>query len=102
MNDIMTEKTQRRDDLRAIVDQGHLLVRPGPGWTKSGRAPVWDHVDGIRVHVSGLARLPGGMEINGMQGPEMYNLWRCVRICGGSRKRGAMLWALRAMESKGE
>ena len=68
--------------------------KPGPGWTKPGIAPVYDHTCGIRVHVFGLLRWEG-KEVFGNTWPESQNLRRCIRVCGGNRKRGVMVWALR-------
>ena len=75
--------------------------RPGPGWTRAGIAPVYDHDSGIRVHVLGSVRLNGGRWINGKRWPESRAMYRCIWICGGNRKRGVMAYA-RAMIEKQE
>jgi hypothetical protein len=73
---------------------------PGPGWTRAGIAPVYDHVSGVRVHVTGLCRLASGEMIWGRRWPECQILDRMIRINGGNRKRGAMAWSLaKAQES---
>lgn len=65
-----------------------------PGWKRAGAAPVYDHESGVRVHTTGLCRLPGGEFVWGNLWPESQRLDRFVRIHGGNRKRGAMAWAL--------
>lgn len=64
-----------------------------PGW-KHVAGSVYDHESGLRVHGSGLCRLPDGRCVWGMQWPESQTLERFVRICGGSRRRGVMAWAM--------
>jgi hypothetical protein len=66
--------------------------RPGPGWKRAGIAPVYDHTSGIRVHVHGWLRLACGKLIDGSRWPELLSVGRFVRICGGNRKRGVMVW----------
>jgi hypothetical protein len=70
-----------------------MKQKPGPGWKYVGSA-VWDHKSGLRLHIMGLCRLPNGEEVNGFRWPESRELDRWIRIAGGNRRRGAMLWAL--------
>jgi hypothetical protein len=67
--------------------------KPGKGWSHLGDA-VWEHVSGVRIHVYGLAGLNGEM-LYANSWPESKEADRCIRIAGGSRKRGLMIWALR-------
>ena len=68
-------------------------LKPGRGWVNVGGA-VWDHPSGIRLHVAGLLGLPSGEFLCANHWPESQAADRCVRIAGGSRKRGLMIWAL--------
>ena len=63
-----------------------------PGW-KHVAGAVYDHESGVRVHTAGLVRLPSGEMFWGGSWPESQVFDRYVRICGGSRRRGAMAWA---------
>lgn len=77
-----------------------IRKRPGPGW-KHIAGPVYEHTSGIRIHVFGMALLPSGVWINGRTWPEHKALDLCIRICGGTRRRGVMVWALtKATERK--
>jgi hypothetical protein len=67
--------------------------KPGIGWTNVW-GPVWDHASGARLHLGGFLRLPSGEHISANRWPELLSLNRYIRIAGGSRKRGLMLWAL--------
>ena len=67
--------------------------KPGRGWSHAGGA-VFDHVDGIRIHVSGMCRLPpDGEVVKGTDLPEIQMMNWFIRINGGNRKRGVMAWA---------
>jgi hypothetical protein len=74
-------------------------MKPGPGWSHAGGA-VYDHVSGLRVHVSGLCRLPGGISVNGSQWPEVREMERFIAINGHNQRRGAMAWGLSKLISK--
>lgn len=63
------------------------------GWKHTGGA-VWDHTSGIRIHVQCLLLRPDGSVVRGTCCTESRNLDRAVRVCGGNRKRGVMLWAM--------
>jgi len=65
--------------------------RPGPGWKHVGGS-VYEHADGIRIHVMGLARIAGQI-LNGREWPESRTLDRYIAINGGNRRRGVMTWA---------
>lgn len=60
---------------------------------------MWDHMpSGLRVHVGGaLCRLPLTNCIYGMLWPETNNVDQCIRIAGGNRRRGMMVWALNVL-----
>ena len=70
-----------------------MRFKPGPGWKFVGSS-CWDHPSGVRLHVDGLCRLPTGEIINGRSWPESMSLRDCLRLVGGSQRRGAMVWAL--------
>ena len=76
-----------------------IVMRPGDSWFHVGGA-YYDHGNsGLRIHVAGLCRLPLSREIvNGRQWPESMALREAIRICGGNRKRGVMVWALNLLE----
>lgn len=67
--------------------------QPGPGWKHLGSA-VWENNDGLRIAVGGAYRLPDGTFVSGEQWPQSKELYRWIRIAGGNRKRGVMLWAM--------
>lgn len=72
-------------------------VRPGPGWHHVGGACY--HHSEVGIHVGGMARFHlSGNWVNGREWPEEKNLNRCIRVCGGNRKRGTMVWALNLLE----
>lgn len=75
------------------------ILNPGPGWTHAGPA-VYDHTSGIRIHVHGFCRLPGGYIIRGCQWPESRELDRFIRINGGNRRRGVMAWGLNKLKAR--
>ena len=76
------------------------IRRPGPGWRHIA-GPVYDHETGLRIHVAGIARLHDGTLLSGTMWPEVRLLNKCIRVCGGNRKRGVMVWALRASKTQG-
>ena len=67
--------------------------KPGPGWTRPGVAPVWDHPSGIRAHLYGMYQV-GQVWVDGTEWPESLRLNWYIRVNGGNRKRGVMAWAL--------
>ena len=74
--------------------------KPGPGWTKPGIAPVYDHTSGIRIHVFGHYRIGDKLLIDGNAWPESQALGKCIKVCGGNRKRGVMVWAMRTTNER--
>lgn len=67
-----------------------LIRKPGTGWKYLGSS-VWGHESGVRVHCLGFARMPDGAmhRSDGDRLAEGY-----IRLSGGNRKRGLMMWAL--------
>lgn len=63
-----------------------------PGWSKLSNA-VYQHQDGTRIHVGGLAVLPTGESVWGNSWPESKIMDRSIRMCGGNRRRGVMSWS---------
>lgn len=75
-------------------------TKPGPGWTNihthhGEPTSVWDHASGIRLHIIGLVSFADGKSLWVNQWPDSAIADRCIRIAGGNRKRGLMLWALK-------
>lgn len=66
--------------------------KPGPGWSKL--APmVWEHTSGVRIHTSGLVRLPNREHVFAQNDPHWRDAELAKRQQGGNR-RGLMVWAL--------
>lgn len=72
--------------------------KPGPGW-KWISGPVWEHASGMRLHLHGLVQLPNGEYLSANTLAEWQDVGRAVRIAGGNRRRGLMLWALEKLEA---
>lgn len=69
--------------------------RPGPGWRQNKiNTAVWDHYSGMRLHMLGLLRLPNGEMRQANQWPTSHLANGCIRVAGGNRKRGLMVWAM--------
>lgn len=68
-------------------------MKPGPGWEKVGPS-VYDHPSGLRIHVGGYCLMPQGEFISGNAWPQSSVMDRFIRIAGGNRRRGVMMWAL--------
>ena len=68
----------------------------GNHWKKYDRAPVYERLDGLRIHLFGLVRLPNGTTVN----VEYRKLWTYQKIKGGSRKRGMMALATKNYPEK--
>ena len=66
--------------------------KPGRGWTHIN-GPVLEHESGIRLHIWGLAGRIGEEPISANRWPESLAADRAIRIAGGNRKRGLMIWA---------
>lgn len=75
------------------------LNKPGNGWVHFGGG-VWNHKPtGLRVHVGGLICRSGVSEpVSGLAWPECESLDRCIRVAGGNRRRGVMIWAMEWIE----
>lgn len=74
--------------------------KPGLGWIKTMHGSVFDHASGIRIHTGGcLCRFPNGDIVVGVRHPESINLDQNIRVAGGNRKRGVMVWALALREN---
>ena len=67
-------------------------VRPGPGWSHIAGV-VWEHDNGTRIHLLGMARLPNGEWISSNKWPDSRDADFMIRANGGNRKRGLMAWA---------
>ena len=71
--------------------------RPGLGWHHWPRTGVWDHRSGIRINTGGLIVIPGKADTRLIwenEWPHSQSAERWIKIAGGNRKRGLMLWAL--------
>ena len=74
-----------------------MKLRPGPGWQHWPRDGVWDHSTGICISTAGLILIPdkaGTRLIWENKWPHSQSAERWIKIAGGNRKRGLMLWAL--------
>lgn len=75
--------------------QDSIIRRPGKGWRQNGHhVAIWDHDSGMRLHLLGLLRLPNGELKSASKWPSSIVATGCIRVAGGNRKRGLMLWAL--------
>jgi hypothetical protein len=70
-----------------------IVRRPGPGWRFVGSA-CWKHTSGVGVHVLGLAFMPDGTVRRASEWPASGMADGYIRLAGGNRKRGLMMWAL--------
>lgn len=61
--------------------------KPGKGWVQLN-GPVYENQNGSRIHLLGLVRLNDGTFFNSDREFIPY-----LRIAGGNRKRGLMIWA---------
>ena len=82
----------------------HAIVRrPGPGWQQNTiTKAVWDHDSGMRLHMLGMLRLPNGEIRQANQWPTSQLADGCIRVAGGNRKRGLMIWALVMLKIDGK
>jgi hypothetical protein len=71
---------------------GDRHFRPGRGW-KHVAGSVYDHASGVRLHLSGMVRLPNGDHVSANEWPESSSADHYVLLNGGNRKRGLMAWA---------
>lgn len=76
-------------------------LRPSAGWRHldgppgHGKAPVWEHPSGMRIHVGGLARYPGGPSIT-----PTYKEERTFRAHQPKKRRWLMVWAEALLKNK--
>jgi hypothetical protein len=70
-----------------------LVIRPGSGW-KQLKRPVWEHCNGVRIHVSGLILRDIDGKIHDRERMQMSLLHRLIKINGGNKKRGLMAFAM--------
>lgn len=61
------------------------------GWLTLG--PVCKHPAGFKVHVLGYIGYPSGTILSASALSQRDAVTRAIRIQGGNRKRGLMLWA---------
>lgn len=66
--------------------------KPGQGWKFLGSG-VYEYLDGRRLHVLGLCKLPDGRHVSATASEGYLLSIRMIRINGGNRKRGLMAWA---------
>jgi hypothetical protein len=77
------------------------IPRPGPGWSRLGHAPVWEHSQTcVRIHLFGTVRFGDGTHEEADRWPVSKSLWHHIRMAGGNRKRGLMTWALGRIAEK--
>lgn len=69
-----------------------LIRKHGSGWKKITNC-IYDHTTGIRLHLSGMARLPNGKFIFINKSPEFEYFSKAEKITG-NRKRALMIWSL--------
>ena len=73
--------------------------KPGPGWTKLGSG-VYEHSTGVRIHLLGLARIPGKNRYGApgiarvFDKPHRATFARIIKEQGGNHRRAMMIWAL--------
>jgi hypothetical protein len=80
----MSENAASRTSVHDVVR------RPGPGWRFVG-CSTWQHDSGVRVHYLGMALMPDGTAWRENSTPMAKQY---IRMAGGNRKRGLMMWAL--------
>jgi len=71
-----------------------MKYKPGPGWTRIKKGPVWDHESGVRIHAAGLIRTKGMTNISHYDTGHWDEIDRFIRINGGNKKRGIMAYSL--------
>lgn len=78
-----------------------VVRRPGIGWRHLG-GTVWEHESGTRLHQWGLVRFIDGVHLSANQWPQskVADFW--IRVAGGNRRRGLMLWVVNMLEGHKE
>jgi len=72
------------------------LLSPGSGWQKAGRLdiPVWENVNGLRIHSGGLVRVKGIIfRFDDLPYQNVYR--RAASMNPKSRRRYIMAWAIK-------
>lgn len=74
------------------------LYKPGSGWRVLSAPAIYQHTSGVKLHLVGMAVMPDGAIhlAAGFGNPHESQVY--IRIAGGNRKRGLMLWARALME----
>jgi hypothetical protein len=90
--------TTKKYDIAPSAPVERPVMRPGNGWKHIGGA-VWEHTSKIRIHLLGMIRLPSGEFVSAATYPNWEAVHRMIRINGGNRKRGLMVWALSYADS---
>lgn len=81
---------------RAPVER--RVMRPGNGWKHLGGG-VYEHSNGIRMHMLGYIKLPNGDFLSSSTWPDSNVAARMIMINGGNRRRGLMAWAMAMTQS---
>ena len=93
------EEEGGEEEVRAMSD--HLRRKPGRGWTQDKiTTSMWDHDSGISLHLGGYVRLLDGRIVSVNTWREHLEFSLALRMAGGNRKRGLMLWALMVADAK--
>lgn len=72
-----------------------MIYKPGYGWNRIEKSPVYNHTSGIRIHVAGLFKFPNGVQISesDLSNKQRHLFYRFIKINGGNRKRGSMAFS---------
>ncbi len=76
-----------------------MITKPGIGWKQLGQG-VWEHVSGLRIHMLGGVRLPDHRSVWAESWPISQELYKFIRIAGGNRRRGLMMFGLSLLEQR--
>lgn len=76
-----------------------MITKPGIGWTKLGQG-VWEHVSGLRISTLGGVRLPDKSFVWAESWPILQQFDKFLRIAGGNRRRGLMMFGLSLLEQR--
>ena len=69
-----------------------MKYKPGNGWKKLNES-VYEHHNGLRIHVLGLIRLPDLTYVECTKYPQYPEASRFIKINNNNRKRGLMAYA---------
>ena len=95
MNATIATETRCAGSLHRMVRR--FDRRPGNGW-KHLAGSVWEHPSGLRIHLLGMARLPGGQIVSWCFDDE----YDAKRQQGYNVKRALMVWALSLLSPKSD